>query len=379
MLLTNLKLEARTGTELYVRDLALGLLAKGHRPVVYSPRLGKLAREIRAETIPVVDELSQSSVTPDIIHGHHANETLTALLHFPNVPAVFFCHDWYFGEDFPPPFPRILRYVAVDQSCFDKLVCECGVPEERVRILHQFVDLEQFQARPPLPATASRAVILCNHTKENEHLAAARAACATAGVTLDVFGRGVDRPCAEPEKLFRDYDIVFAKGRAALEAMAVGAAVIVYWWRRLGPMVTIEEFDNLQRQNFGVRAMSPQLTPDEFGRQIKQALSRYNSADATAVSRQVRASCGRDESISEVVGLYEEVIASYSSDPRADAQEEARAAAAHLRKMSLRFRHQLDTMYNSTPFRLTERVLRLPVLGGIARAIARVAAGRRSR
>lgn len=139
VLLTNLKLEARTGTELYVRDLALGLLAKGHRPVVYSPRLGSLAREIRAETIPVVDELSQLSVTPDIIHGHHANETLTALLHFPNVPAVFFCHDWYFGEDFPPPFPRILRYVAVDQSCFDKLVCECGVPEERVRILHQLL------------------------------------------------------------------------------------------------------------------------------------------------------------------------------------------------------------------------------------------------
>ena len=285
VLLTNLKLEGRTGTELYVRDLALGLLAEGHRPVVYSPRLGKLAREIRAETIPVVDDLNQLSLIPDIIHGHHANETLTALLHFPNVPAVFFCHDWYFAEDFPPPFPRIIRYVAVDQSCFDKLVCECGVPEDRVQMLHQFVDLERFQARTSLPATPSRAVILCNHTKENEHLAAARAACASAGVTLDVFGRGVDRPCEEPEKLFRDYEIVFAKGRAALEAMAVGSAVVVYWWRRLGPMVTMNEFENLQRQNFGVRAMSAQLTPDQFGHQIQQVLSQYNSAEAAAVSR----------------------------------------------------------------------------------------------
>lgn len=379
VLLTNLRLADRAGTELYVRDLAYGLLAKGHRPVVYSPRLGKLAREIRDETIPVVDDLNQLSATPDIIHGHHANETLTALLHFPNVPAVFFCHDWYFAEDFPPQFPRILRYVAVDQPCFDKMVCEYGVPEDRVRILPQFVDLERFQARPPLPARASRAVILCNYTKENQHLAAARAACARAGVTLDVFGLAVGRPCAEPEKLFRDYDIVFAKGRAALEALAVGSAVIVYWWRRLGPMVTMDQFDQLQRLNFGVRTMSGRLTPEEFGRQIEQALSSYNSADTGAVSRRVRASCGRDELVEECIGLYEEVIAAHASGPATDAQEEARAAAAHLRKMSVLFWQQRDAMYSSTPFRLTERVMRFPMLGGFARAMARVAAGRRLR
>ena len=68
VLLTNVRLEDRTGTELYVRDLAFGLLAKGHRPVVYSPRLGKLAQEIRAETIPVVDDLNQLSVVPHY-HG----------------------------------------------------------------------------------------------------------------------------------------------------------------------------------------------------------------------------------------------------------------------------------------------------------------------
>src|SRR5688572_26159647 len=96
VLLTNLRLEGRTGTELYVRDIAYGLLAKGHRPVIYSPRLGKLAQEIRAETIPVIDDLSRLSAPPDIIHGHHSNETLTALLHFPNVPGIFFLHDWYF-------------------------------------------------------------------------------------------------------------------------------------------------------------------------------------------------------------------------------------------------------------------------------------------
>ena len=379
VLLTNLRLEDRTGTELYVRDLAFGLLAKGHRPVVYSPRLGKLAQEIRAETIPVVDDLNQLSVVPDIIHGHHSNETLTALLHFPNVPGIFFSHDWYFAEDFPPKFPRILRYVAVDQPCLDKLVCEYGVPADRVQLLPQFVDLERFKPRPPLPAKPSRAMILCNYTTNNEHLRAVQDACARAGLTLDVFGRGVGRPCAEPEKLMRDYDIVFGKGRAALEALAVGTAVIVYWWRRVGPMVTMSQFDRLQQLNFGVRAMSKQLAPEEFGRQIEQALSSYDAADAAAVSDKVRASCGRDELVGQCLELYEEVIEEHLCATPVNPQAEARAAAAHLRKMSVLFWKQRDTMYNSTPFRLTERVMRLPMLGGVARTVGRIAAGRRQR
>jgi len=380
VLITNIKLEARTGTELYVRDLALGLLERGHRPVVYSPRLGGLAGEIRRATVPVVDDLSKLSVPPDIIHGQHANETLTALLHFPRVPAVFFCHDWYFPEDYPPPFPRILRHVAVDQTCRDRLVFERGVPEERVRLLYQFVDLERFTPRPtPLPERARRAVVLCNYTQESEHLAAAREACARAGLALDVYGQRMGRPCAEPEKLFREYDIVFAKGRAALEALAVGASVVVYWWRRLGPLVTTGELERLRRDNFGIRAMGDELTPEEFGREVERAVGSYDPADAAEVSRRVRAEAGRDRAIDEVTELYEEVVAEYASDPRDDPDAEARAAAAHLREMSVLFWKQRETIYASTPFRLTERLLKTPLLGRLTRAFARVAAGRRPR
>ena len=179
-------------------DLARRLVECGHRPVIYSPRLGPLAGEIWRETVAVVDDLNKISSPPDIIHGHHANETVTALLRFPRVPAVYFCHDWYYTRDDPPAFPRVLRYVAVDQPCYDKLVFEHGVPESRVRLLCQFVDLERFRPRPPLPARPRRAFVLCNVTKENEYLAAMRAACARSGLELDVFGLGVGRPYARP-------------------------------------------------------------------------------------------------------------------------------------------------------------------------------------
>ena len=45
VLLTNLRLDSRTGTEIVTRNLAEALMAAGHRPVVYPPRLGAVAEE----------------------------------------------------------------------------------------------------------------------------------------------------------------------------------------------------------------------------------------------------------------------------------------------------------------------------------------------
>src|SRR5713226_6102898 len=193
VLITNVEHNERTGTELYAFDLARGLLEHGHSPILYSPRLGPLAEKIRAESVPVIDNLDRLSGPPDIIHGHHAAETVTALLRFPRVPAIYVCHDWYSAIDRPPNFSRILRYVAVDETCRDKLRFEHAVSEERVTTLGQFLDLREFPRRQPLPSRPRRALVLCNHAKEDAYLEAARAACARAGITLDVLGLGVGK------------------------------------------------------------------------------------------------------------------------------------------------------------------------------------------
>ncbi|MCA1594536.1 MAG: glycosyltransferase, partial [Acidobacteria bacterium] len=135
ILLTNNSLAHRAGTELYLRDLAVNLLKRGHTPIAYSANLGEMAQELRRATVPVIDDLRQLSTPPDIIHGQHHVETMTALLHFNDVPAVYFCHGWMPWEEAPPRFPRILRYVAVDDTCRDRLVCEHGIPEETTRVV----------------------------------------------------------------------------------------------------------------------------------------------------------------------------------------------------------------------------------------------------
>ena len=65
------------------------------------------------------------------------------------------------GTTRPPKFPRLLRYVAVDEVCYDKLIFENAIPEERVRLLLSFVGTERFTARVSLPARPKRVLIFC--------------------------------------------------------------------------------------------------------------------------------------------------------------------------------------------------------------------------
>src|SRR5687768_5773929 len=117
ILITNRLLSGRSGTELYVRDLAKALEKRGHSPMVYAPTLGPLAAEIRTAATPVVSDLSTLGSVPDVIHGHHNLETLTGLLAFPGVPALAFCHSSTGWSEAPLRFPRVLRHVAVDDTC----------------------------------------------------------------------------------------------------------------------------------------------------------------------------------------------------------------------------------------------------------------------
>ncbi|MDQ3747147.1 MAG: glycosyltransferase family 4 protein, partial [Acidobacteriota bacterium] len=184
VLITNHSLAGLTGTEVYVRDLALGLLRRGHAPVVYTTRTGEGARRLREATIPVVDDLNKISAPPDIIHGQHHAETMTALLHFSETPALFFCHGWLPWNETPPRHPRILRYLAVDDTCRDRLLFEAGVPEERTRVVLNAVDLTRFLPRGPLPPRPRRALVFSNSAER--HAPVVREACARADIKLDL-------------------------------------------------------------------------------------------------------------------------------------------------------------------------------------------------
>lgn len=341
VLFTNIFLTSRTGTELWVREAALGLRRRGHDPVVYAPKLGEVAREIQAAGVPVVDDLSRVEEPPDLIHGHHHPQTVEALLWFPGVPAVFVSHDASAWHDAAPLFPRIVRYVAVDEANRDRLLAG-GVPEAAIRTLLNWVDLERFRPRAdPLPEKPRRALVFSNYAREDSHLPAVREACRRAGLEMDVIGAGVGASVADPEAVLRGYDLVFAKARCALESLAVGAAVILCDYRGLGPMVTSGGLDTLRRNNLGARTLSAPLTPEGILREME----RYDPRDAAAVSRRIRETAGLEELLDRLLDLYGEMLeesAGRLSDPEAD----LRAASAYVRRWAgPRLEEELQDVY----------------------------------
>jgi hypothetical protein len=396
VLITNMTLASRSGTELYVRDLALGLLKRGHLPIVYSPHLGTIAEELRTATIPVVDDMDRLEAQPDVIHGHHHLTTMTALMRFAPVPAVYVFHGALSWHDVPPRFPRILRYVAVDETCRDLLAFEHGIPEDRLRVMLNWVDLARFVPRGPLPARPRRALIFSNEAHERTHLPAVREACGRAGLPLDVLGAGAGNVADRPEDLLGRYDLVFAKAKCALEALAVGAAVVLCDYRGAGPMVTVENLSALRKFNFGIRTLGGPLCADALGREIR----RYDAAEAAEVSRRIRATAGLEESLDALITLYREVIdehAALAGPP--DLAAEERAAATYFRRVAPHFAEldqhrgeaarlraalealgdapaELENIKRTATWRLRDRLRGIPVAGPLLGALARLAARR---
>jgi hypothetical protein len=325
VLITNSSLSTRTGTETYVRDLALGLLGKGHSPVIYSPQLGSLANELRALTIPVVDDLASISGGVDIIHGQHRHETMTALLHFPDVPAVFFVHDWHAWQDLPLSFPRILRYVAVDNTRRDRLVLENGIADAMVTVLPNGVDTQRFRPRTSLPEQPQRALVFSNYVTHETQVSDLRRACTMTGMSLDVAGAGMRRITSEPERTLSEYELVFAMGRSALEAMAVGSGVVIWGLEGLAGFVHTGNFARLQESNFGRRALRP-ATVVELEREIR----RFDPKEVRAIQQHVRAELNQSHLIDQHLALYRDVIDEASSHDWTPVAE-LRTAAEYLK------------------------------------------------
>lgn len=355
ILITNRWLDVYGGTQVVVRDLAFELRRQGHTPVVYSPALGELAQEIQKGGITVVDHLSKSTGSFDVIHGHHY-QALEAMLYFPSAPAVYVCH----GVSEPSfHFPRILRYVAVDEPCKQRLASTPGIPAERILIIPNAVDLERFQARGPLPDKPKRALIFSNNASASTHLPAVRRACHQAGLQLDVVGLGIGRPVNDPESILPGYDIVFAKARCALEALAVGNAVVLCDAMGLGSMVSIRNFDDLRLLNFGYKTLSNGLHPSS----IRAEIDRYNPKDAALVSARVRNQAGIVDAVLDWTKLYAEAIEEFrKSGPNMNA--EYRAIADYLSQWNYQERIEWE--------RQQLRKLRsVPVVGGLLHSAAR--------
>jgi predicted translin family RNA/ssDNA-binding protein len=301
ILITNMWLANHAGSEVVVRDLALGLLRRGHRPIVYSPTLGEMADEIRARGVAVIDDLRKLAEAPDILHAHHTIPCGEVLIRFPRVPAVYVCHSFDIWVEAPVHFPQIAAYVAVDEACRDRLVQTEGIDPKHVLIVPNAVDLRRIPLRPQaLPATPQRALAFGKASVVTE----IGSACKVAGLEYTALGQQVGRISACPEQDLVKFDLVFASARSALEALCCGCAVVVCDGRGMSGIVTSRNFRTLRTRNFGLRTLVEPVTVDRCLAEIRG----YDAQEAPRVAEQARCDADLERSLDQFEQLYTEIL-----------------------------------------------------------------------
>jgi hypothetical protein len=302
---------------IYVRDLALELRRQGHLPIVFSSISGDVADSLRRAGVAVSDSLEEIGEPPDIIHGHHYAPTIRALERWPATPAIFVCHDHASLHDRTPLHPSIQNYFGVSRVCVQRLIGD-GAPRDRTGLLLNFVDLDRFSPRGDLPDRPRRALVFSNYARQDTHLPAVTEACQRAGIELDVIGAGVNRIDTRPERLLGKYDIVFAKAKAAMEAMAVGTAVILCDFAGAGPLVSSANFHDLRPLNFGFDALREPLGPEPLLKEI----ARYDHQDAALVRDLIRSEAGLATAVDSLLAIYRRaIVESVPESPGTNVQE----------------------------------------------------------
>jgi glycosyltransferase involved in cell wall biosynthesis len=322
VLITNLFVANNSGSEVVVELLADGLRRAGHQPMVCAPTLGPQAMKMRERGHIVVDRVTALPAAPDIIHAQHISVALSALAAFPETPAVFACHSANFEVEAPRPHPQIRRWIAVDDLCRDRCLSR-GVPPDRLTVILNAVDFERFARQSPLPQKPRRALLL---TKNLAHVEAIRAACAAREIELSELGAAFGRVTDQIERELPNYDLVFATARMALEAAAIGCAVVVCDGRGFAGLLTSERLADWRRLNFGAGLLARPTSPHL----VAEAIAAYGANDAGAVTDRLRAEASLTDCVARHLAVYEAALA----DPEPSLRDVALATASWIEELA---------------------------------------------
>jgi hypothetical protein len=300
--LANVILCGRTGTEVVTMDLARGLSQRGHQLFIFAPEIGKSGREFVAEGYQVIDDLVQAPFEPEIVHGNHNVPLVQALIRFPRSRGVFVSHDATLWQNSAPDMSRIREFVAVDRLNRERIERELVRVAGSVHLIHNAVDLQRFKTRCSLPNHPRKALIL---TKNQPHIKAIQAACARFGLDCELLGKAVEQEVSDLPQRLQHYDVVFATARMAIEAMAVGCAVVVCDARGLAGMVTSRNVAHWREDNFGLRILTKVVEQDS----VFDELKLYDATDAAKVSAFIRDNNGLQGALDRYESVYQLALA----------------------------------------------------------------------
>lgn len=315
------ELASRRGTQIMVRNVARRLREIGHEVAVFTLETGPIGREISAFGIPILTDLSKVAQSPDVIHAHHNTPAAITTVRFPDVPALFVCDNWLAWHDAPPRLPTIVTYVAVGRQFRDRLIHDHGIPEERVAIHYNAVDLDRIRRRASLPERPCHIVAFTRTPLVADIVARA---AETVGIRHTLLGRNVGREAVRPEDVTTEADIVIGTGLGALEGLATGCAVICADEWGSGGLVTDTNFDEMRHHNFACRTRPLSVA------MLVRDLQSYDAAAAAQVSSRAREECNLHVHVDGLLRLYDEAMSRFRRIRRK--RQDTVALARHLQQ-----------------------------------------------
>ena len=223
------------GTQTYLLTVAEQLQRLGHGATILAEELGEMAAAARARGVDVapLDDVParvDGLVTRD---GVVAARLARAL---PDAPHLFVMPSEYFDFQRPPLVP--------------------------VRRLSHPVDIRRFAPHAPLRSPPQRALLLGNYM-QGERKELIERVCGELGIACAHVGAHGEAT-ADPVPALVAADIVFAKARAIVEAMACGRAAYVTDVFGTDGWVTPERYPALEADNFAGRVERSALTPERL-------------------------------------------------------------------------------------------------------------------
>lgn len=312
LLFTNHRLRDRGGSELFTAEVAGELARRRHDVAVFSTVGGPVADAIRAAGIAVVHRPAACPFIPDVIHGQHHLETMAALTAWPSAPALYFLHGYGPWEERPTVHPRLLRYAAPSGAFLPWLEVRCAAPPGQVHVIPNFFDPVRFPHQRPRGRALSRALVYHNTMDPaGPVFASITVACDAAGLELESAGASFGRVLEDPGAVLPEYDVVFASGRSALEAMACGCAVIPVTREQTGQWIGPERFDAALDLNFTLRPDDSTAADD-----LNQVLCGIQLEVLPGLAVRVRRDFTLHATVDRLESAYQEILAlPLPSDP----------------------------------------------------------------
>jgi hypothetical protein len=246
--LANRSLLAAGGTEVHLVTFGEHLQRLGHEVLLFAPELGPFADHARRRGLDVQDNPRELPAACDVVFAQDGIVACELARRYPQALMIFrVCSD-VFDFELPPQLDGLVDLMVVLSDRYERLAKACAVkvPVLRLRVP---IDIDRLVPLGTLRERPQRAVLLGNYPEREE-------------LVREVWGRrgvevrrvGVDVQSYDVAAAVADADIVVAKSRAALDAMACGRAVYVYDVFGGDGWVTPESYAALEADNFAGQA-----------------------------------------------------------------------------------------------------------------------------